>query len=313
MALKVGLILYSVREEMAKDPIATVEKVGKLGYRFIETCNHNAIKDPGCGFGIPAKTLRETFDKFGSHVISTHIFPLEKADLKEVVAYNRIVGNENIVNPMGQFSTYDDLMKQCGEFNRIGKALHEEGMTYLYHNHQFEFRTICGKMIMDYLLENTDPDYLSFELDTFWTMRAALDPVEMLKHFGKRVKLVHQKDFAWDSLQEINLIGLTPEERELAPGELVGMNGNSSYAKNGGRHTASEDEAQAEYQRRRMSSFTEIGSGIMPIQRIIDAANEYTDAKYIILEQDATRMPSQIDSIMKSMEGFKKFTGIEWN
>ncbi len=313
MALKVGLILYSVREEMAKDPMATVEKVGKLGYRFIETCNHNAINDPGCGFGIPAKTLKETFDKFGSHVISTHIFPLEKADLKEVVAYNRIVGNENIVNPMGQFSTYDDLMKQCGEFNRIGKALYEEGMTYLYHNHQFEFRTIRGKTIMDYLLENTDPDYLSFELDTFWTMRAALDPVEMLKHFGKRVKLVHQKDFAWDSLQEINLIGLTPEERELAPGEIVGMNGNSSYAKNGGRHTVSEDEAQAEYQRRRMSSFTEIGSGIMPIQRIINAANEYTDAKYIILEQDATRMPSQIDSIIKSMEGFRKFTGIEWD
>lgn len=313
MALKVGLILYSVREEMAKDPIATVEKVGKLGYRFIETCNHNAINDPGCGFGIPAKTLKDTFDKFGSHVISTHIFPLEKADLKEVVAYNRIVGNENIVNPMGQFSTYDDLMKQCGEFNRIGKALYEEGMTYLYHNHQFEFRTIRGKTIMDYLLENTDPDYLSFELDTFWAMRAALDPVEMLKHFGKRVKLVHQKDFAWDSLQEINLIGLTPEERELAPGEIVGMNGNSSYAKNGGRHTVSEDEAQAEYQRRRMSSFTEIGSGIMPIQKIIDAANEYTDAKYIILEQDATRMPSQIDSIIKSMEGFKKFTGIEWD
>ena len=51
----------------------------------------------------------------------------------------------------------------------------------------------------------------------------------------------------------------------------------------------------------------------MPIQSIIDAANEYTDAKYIILEQDATRMPTQIDSIKKSMEGFKKFTGIEWS
>ena len=124
MALKVGLILYSVRDEMAKDPIATVEKVGKLGYKFVETCNHNAIKDPGCGFGIPAQQLKETFDQFGSRVISTHIFPLEKADLKEVVAYNRIVGNENIVNPMGQFSTYDDLMSQCEEFNRIGKALH---------------------------------------------------------------------------------------------------------------------------------------------------------------------------------------------
>ena len=125
--------------------------------------------------------------------------------------------------------------------------------------------------------------------------------------------MIHQKDFAWDSLQEINLIGLTPEDREMKPGEIVGMNGNSSYAKNGGKSIISKDEAEAEYRRRRQTSFTEIGTGIMPIQSIIDAANEYTDAKYIILEQDATRMPTQIDSIKKSMEGFKKFTGIEWS
>lgn len=311
--LKVGLILYSVREEMAKDPIGTVEKVGKLGYRFVETCNHNAINDPGCGFGIPAYKLKETFDKFGSNVISTHIFPLEKADLKAVIEYNHTVGNTNIVNPMGQFSTYDDLMRQCEEFNRIGKILHEEGLNYLYHNHEFEFRTINGKTIMDYILENTDSNYLSLELDTFWTMRAALCPMETLKKFGKRVKLVHQKDFPWDSLQAINLIGLTPEDIEMQPGEIVGMNGNSSYAKNGGKRIVSKDEAEAEYRRLRQTSFTEIGAGIMPIQQIIDVANEYTDAQYIILEQDFTRMPTQIDSIIKSMEGFKKFSGIEWN
>ncbi len=308
MALKVGLILYSVRNEMDKDPIGTVEKVGKLGYKYVETCNHNAIKDPGCGFGIPAEQLKETFDRFGSRVISTHIFPLDKADMNKVVEYNRTVGNTNIVNPMGQFSTYDDLMQQCEEFNRIGKILHEEGMTYLYHNHQFEFRTIRGKTIMDYLLENTDPDYLSFELDTFWTMRAALCPMEMIKHFGKRIKLVHQKDFAWDSLQAINLIGLTPEERELQPGEIVGMGSNSTYAQKGGKNVSEE-----EFGKIRTTAFTEIGSGIMPIQKIIDAANEYTDAQYIILEQDFTRMPTQIDSIVKSMEGFKKFTGISWD
>ncbi len=58
--IKVGLILYSVREEMAKDPIATVEKVGELGYKNIEVCNHNAIKDSGCGFNVPAETLKST-------------------------------------------------------------------------------------------------------------------------------------------------------------------------------------------------------------------------------------------------------------
>lgn len=309
--LKVGLILYSVREEMAKDPIAAVERVAGLGYKNIEVCNHNAIQDPGCGFGVEAQTLKATFDRFGSQVVSAHIFPLEKADLKGVLAYNRALGNKNIVNPMGRFTTYDDLMRQCEFFNQVGRECHENGFTFLYHNHDHEFRTFNGKSIMDHMVENTDPDYLSLELDTFWVMRAGLNPVEMLKHFGQRVKLVHQKDFAWDSLAPINTIGLTPEDYEMKPGESAGIDGGSDYAKNGGKFVITEDEAaRARYIR--STAFTEIGTGIMPIQSIIDAANAHTAAEYIILEQDSTRMESQLASIEKSMEAFRKFSGIEW-
>jgi len=305
--IKVGLILYSVRAEMAKDPIGTVEKVASLGYKNIEVCNHNAINDPGCGFGVDADLLKKTFDKFGSKVISAHVFPFEKSDMQAVIRYNQALGNRNIVNPMGKFSTYDDLMRQCEDMNRWGKICREAGMTYLYHNHDHEYRTFGGKAILDIIAENTDPDYLAFELDTFWTMRAAIDPVEQIKKMGKRIKLVHQKDFAWDSLAPINTIGLTPEERAMQ-GE-VGLDGNSSYAKNGGKHTDNEEAAR----RIRNTAFTEIGTGIMKIQDIIDAANTYTDADYIILEQDYTRMESQFASIEKSMEAFRKFTGIDWN
>lgn len=306
MALKVGIILYSVRDEMAKDSLGAVARVAEMGYKYVEVCNHNAIRDPGCGFGIPADTLMDTFRNFGTQVVSAHVFPFEKADIPAVLAYNRILGNTNIVNPMGRFSTYDDLMRQCEAFNRIGKICHEEGMNYLYHNHEFEFRTIRGKTIMDHICENTDPAYLSLELDTFWVMRAALCPMETIKHYGRRIRLIHQKDFAWDSLQPINLIGLTPEDRELKPGEVVGIDGNSDYAKNGKHKETPERIIRA-------TAFTEIGSGIMPIQKIIDAANTYTDAAYIILEQDVTRMATQFDSVAASMEGFKKFTGIAWD
>lgn len=309
--LKVGLILYSVREEMAKDPLAAVERVAGLGYRHLEVCNHNAIKDPGCGFGVSADTLKASFDKLGAQVVSAHIFPMEKADLKAVFQYNRTLGNGNIVNPMGRFTTYDDLMHQCEFFNKVGKACHEGDFTFLYHNHDHEFRTFNGKSILDYIVENTDPQYLSLELDTFWVMRAGFSPVEMLKHFGKRVKLVHQKDFAWDSLAPINTIGLKPEDYEMKPGESAGIDGGSDYAKNGGKHVITEvDAAQARYIR--STAFTEIGMGIMPIQEIIDAANAYTSAEYIILEQDATRMESQFASVQRSMQGFRQFKGIEW-
>lgn len=309
--LKVGLILYSVREEMARDPVAAVERVAELGYKNIEVCNHNAIQDPGCGFGVEARTLKATFDRFGSRVVSAHIFPLEKADLKGVLDYNRALGNKNIVNPMGRFTTYDDLMRQCEFFNQVGRECHEEGFTFLYHNHDHEFRTFNGKAILDLIVENTDPNYLSLELDTFWVMRAGLNPVEILKHFGQRVKLVHQKDFAWDSLAPVNTIGLTPEDYEMKPGEAAGIDGGSDYAKNGGRHVITEEEAaRARYIR--STAFTEIGTGIMPIQAIIDAANAHTAAEYIILEQDSTRMESQLASIEKSMAVFRKFSGIEW-
>lgn len=312
MTLKVGLILYSVRDEMAKDPIGTVEKVGELGYRFIETCNHNAMNDPGIGFGVPAADIKAAFDKFGSKVISTHIYPLPQADLPAVVEYNHIVGNTRLVNPMGTFTTYDDLMKQCEEFNRIGKFLHEEGIQYLYHNHQMEYRTFNGKTILDHIVENTDPEYVGLELDTFWTMRGGQNPVDMLKKYGNRIKLVHQKDFAWDSMEAINLNGSTPEDLEVKPGDILGLGPESSYVQKCGSHEPITEEYAAEFQRRRRSSFTEIGTGIMDIQAIIDTASACTAAEYIILEQDYTSMPSQFDSIIRSMEGFRKFTGIEW-
>ena len=302
--MKVGLILYSVRDEMARDAIACVKKVGELGYKFIETCNHTADLDSGIGFGVPAAELKRIFDGFGSKVVSAHIYPIEKADLDAVIRYNHEVGNVNLVNPMSEFADYDDVMRACEAFNKTGALLRKEGLNYLYHNHNHEFRTIGGKTIMELLMENTDPENLMFELDTFWTMRAGLDPVEILKKMGSRVKLVHQKDFAWDSLQAINLNGLTPEERELKPGE------GAVFMTTKMEKMTPEESARFEYERE--SAFTEIGCGIMPIQKIIDTANEFTQADYIILEQDFTRLPSQIDSIIKSMEGFKKFTGIEW-
>ncbi len=314
--MKVGLILYSVRDEMAKDPMATVEAVAKMGYKNIEVCNHNAIADSGIGFGVDALPLKAAFDKFGSKVVSAHIFPLEKADLDAVIDYEQKLGNRNIVNPMGKFTTLDDLLRQCEEFNRVGKKLHENGMTYLYHNHHQEYKTFGGKTILDIICENTDPDYLSLELDTFWTMRGGHDPAKTLEHFGKRVKLVHQKDFAWDSMAPINLVGLTPEEIEMQAGEVMGMNGDDDYAKNGGRHEEG-DTKKSNFMKNvppevANTAFAEVGTGIMNIQAIIDAANQYTNAEYLILEQDYTRLPTQFDSIAKSMEAFHRFNGISW-
>ncbi|MDR0999735.1 MAG: hypothetical protein LBL96_02870 [Clostridiales bacterium] len=83
--LKVGLILYSVRDEMAKDPLGTIEKVGKLGYKYLEACSHNAINDNGIGFGVSAKEVKDRLAISGSKIISAHIFPYEMADRKAII------------------------------------------------------------------------------------------------------------------------------------------------------------------------------------------------------------------------------------
>ncbi len=313
--IKVGLILYSVRDHMIQDPMGTVEAVAKLGYKNIEVCNHDAMHDYGCGFGIPAADLKAKFDEYGSRVVSAHIFPFEKTNLDEIIKYNATLGNHNIVNPSDLFTTYDALMRQCEFYNRSAKRLYEEaGMRMLYHNHTMEFRTFGGRTILDLMMENTDPQYVGLELDTFWTMRSGLNPQEVLRHFGKRVKLLHQKDFAWDSLDPINQLGLDPAEREIKPGQSFGINGDSDYAKTGGK--GSRKPLTPEEERARsieLSAYTEIGDGIMDIQGIIDTATEYCDVEYIILEQDATRMPTQMESIAHSMESFRKFRNISWD
>ncbi len=284
--LKIGLILFSVRDEMKKDPLGTIEKVGQIGYRFVELCNHNAVADPGCGFGVPAKDLRETMDRMGVRAVSAHIGQLEKADLDAVIAYHQAVGNPNLVIAMNGCPTYDEMMQKIEFIQRTGVYLKERGMNLVYHNHHEEFRTYNGKTVLDHILDNSDPDILGLEMDTFWVMRAGLNPVDMIKKYGKRICLLHQKDFAWDALAPINLIGISEEERMGKP--EVGNDGS-------------------------WSDYVEIGDGIMHIQEIIDAAIEYTNAEYMFLEQDFTRMKTQIDSIARSMESFRKFNNIIWN
>ncbi len=306
--IKVGLILYSVRDMMAQDPMATIEAVAKLGYRNIEVCNHNAANDNGCGFGLEAADMKAKFDEYGSRVISAHIDPFEEADLPAVIEYEKVLGNKNIVYPMGDFPSYDVLMQKIEMFNAAGRQLAQSGMRLIYHNHFHEFRTFKGKRVLDYIVENTDPDYVGLELDTFWTMRGGEDPVEMLKHFGHRIKLVHQKDFARDALIPINLNGITPEELEQKEGEPL-----ASFIPLMMRSAPGWIRSREEAMHVSNSAFTEIGCGIMPIQQIIDAANEYTDAEYILLEQDYTRMPTQLESVAASMESFRRFNNISWD
>lgn len=285
MALKVGIQLYSVRDLMNADPLGTIGQVAEAGYKYLEAANHKAMEDDGVGFGVAPEELNEIMARKGSKVISAHIFPFNEENYKRVIEYNQKIGNRTVVYPMEIFKDYDDTMRKIEVYEKMGKMTAEEGMQFLYHNHYQELQEFNGEKVLDMIIKNTDPAHVNLELDTFWVLRGGMDPVELMKAYGTRIKMLHQKDFAKDTKTPVNMF------------DVVGKN------------TYITREVFNQYKCN--DDFVEIGYGSMDIQKIIDTALEIGSIEYIVLEQDATKL-NQLDSIKRSMEGFHKFEGIVW-
>ena len=292
MALKVGIQLYSVRENMAKDPLGTIEAVGKAGYRYIELANHAADRDPGCGFGVPAGELRATLDRLGMGVAASHISPasgslvnITDEDLARVIDYHSEIGSGAIVEAISFVPDRDQVLRNCERYNYLGEKIRAGGLDFLYHNHYMEFQHFGDEMVLETILKNTDPKYLNLELDSYWALRGGVNPVDFINQYGNRIKLLHQKDFPKDIEKPLNLLAVVGEEGCIDMDVFI--------------HSYTSQE------------FTEIGDGLIDIQAIINKANEIGVAKFIILEQDFTQK-TEFESIARSMENFRKFEGLTW-
>jgi sugar phosphate isomerase/epimerase len=96
--------------------------------------------------------------------------------------------------PHGKTFTIDDAKKAVQDFNRVGKILKENGITLCYHDHGYEFYPYGDGTLFDYIAQNTNPDYLSFEMDIMWTFHGGADPAQLLDKYKNRWKMVHLKD-----------------------------------------------------------------------------------------------------------------------
>lgn len=287
--MKVGIQLYSVRQHMEKDPISTIKQVADAGYRYLEIANHLAETDVGVGFGVGVKEMKALLEETGASIVGGHISPfssLSESKRKAILDYHAGIGTKYIAMPMDFYKDKDEVLRKTEALNQAGKQCKEAGIQFLYHNHYHEFQHFGDETVYDIIMNNTDPELLKIELDTFWVMRSGNDILELLKKYGRRVCLLHQKDYAKGYEDEINLLQSVEEHRETVDRERFGRDV-------------------------RIDTFTEIGTGIMDIQAIIDTAGQYCDIDYLILEQDYSQH-DEIDSIKISMAEFKKFKGIEW-
>ncbi|NLL90971.1 MAG: sugar phosphate isomerase/epimerase [Ruminococcaceae bacterium] len=290
--MKIGIQLYSVRNRMENDPIDTIRKVAEAGYKHLEVANRDSYNDFGVGFGLTVQQTKDLLAETGVEILGAHIVPfVEDTPLDKILEFHTEIGTKYIVQAIDFFADKDELLRKTEQYNRIGEQCSKAGIQYLYHNHHHEFLCFDGVTIMELIMQNTDSDFVKLELDTYWACRGKQDPVEVMKKYGERVRIIHQKDYTKGYEDEMDLLS----HLENSP---TGFEDFMSYDSKGSASVKKE-------------SFTEIGTGILPIQDYIDAANKYCKCEYIVLEQDFS-VHDEIDSIKISMGNFKKYTGVKW-
>jgi len=287
--VKIGLQLYSVRNSLAKDPWGTLKEAAAAGYTHIEAANHQARTDPGVGFGVKATELKQRLSDLGMVIVGCHINPLDMDTVPRALDYQVELGNKQIGNDIF-FYPYQDMdlvLQRCDLFNKVGELAKQRGMRFYYHNHFQEFQTFGDKFVYETIAEKTDPSLVFFEPDTYWMYRAGQDPLVWMDRLIDRIVLLHQKDFPATCPQPLNLYsGVIDRDKDID---------NKMFSTN-----------------KNPLCFTEIGTGTLPIQSIIDAANKLPRLEYMVLEQDSTQM-SELDSIKTSKKAFtSKFKNVSF-
>ena len=137
----------------------------------------------------------------------------------------------------------ENAKKAVEDFNAAGKVLKENGITFCYHVHGYEFQPHEKGTLMDYLIVNTNPEYVSFEMDILWTHFGGGDPVALLKKYGNRWKLLHVKDLKKGTPKDLS--GGTSQENDVAlgTGEIDIQNIIKEAKKIGIKHYFIEDES----------------------------------------------------------------------
>ncbi|MEN8123968.1 MAG: sugar phosphate isomerase/epimerase [Bacteroidota bacterium] len=198
-----GLALYTVRDDMGKDAKATLQAVADAGYINIEAAGY---KD-GKYYNMTPQDFKKFLDQLGLNPISTHqsAITLDNADV--MFADAKAAGFKYFVvpiPPMGHFKYYAETQSMgmtggaanlANILSTLGEKCDKYGLKLLYHNHDFEYKKDKDGIIpIDYLLENTNPKYVNFQMDLFWVTKAGADPVAYFKKYPERFKIWHVKD-----------------------------------------------------------------------------------------------------------------------
>jgi len=268
-----GLQLYSVRDDMGKDPSGTLKQLAGMGYKYVEHANYINRKF----YGYSQKEFKSLLDGLGLKMPSGHTRMDPKHwdaaskdftdEWKQTVEDAAAMGQQYVISPWLDESlrkTYDDLLRYMEVFNKCGELCKKSGMQFGYHNHDFEFGTrLNDKTIFDIILQNTDPALVAQQLDIGNMYNAGAKALDIMGAYPGRFVSMHVKD-------EIKSTG-------------TGGNQHERYES------------------------TILGKGILPVKEIIDLGKKSGTTLFII-EQESYQGISPLECCkedLKIMHGWK--------
>jgi sugar phosphate isomerase/epimerase len=198
----IGIQLWSVRGDMNADPAGTLRQLGEMGYSYVEAAGYSN----GMFYGMEPEDFTNLVEDSGMEFISSHIgreLPAEDQWdeamewWSQAIDAHQSAGVEYMIQPFMPRSAFDDLgtlQRWADYFNTIGEMAREKDIRFGFHNHAIEFSEVEGVVAYDYLLENTDPDLVFFQLDLYWIVEGGKNAVDYFERYPGRFLMFHVKD-----------------------------------------------------------------------------------------------------------------------
>jgi len=269
---KIGVQLYSIRDNIAKNMDETLKKVKEMGYDYVEFAGY---------YDHSAEEIKEMLDKYDLKCISVHqVHTVFLENGEKHAEFLKTIGVKYCVIPwvdVKNFETAEAFDKFIEEIKFASALLKKYDIQLGYHNHDFEFGMRDGQYHLDRLYNTLSADILTTEIDTCWVHYAGQNPAEYLKKYKGRANIVHLKDFDCLNLAAGPVYALVDEKGNVNDGD---------------------DKADSGFE------FRPVGYGRQDVNAILEAS-EYVGAEYVIVEQDQHYGADPMENIKKSREYLK--------
>ena len=221
--------MYSARSILNNGNYAELLKtIAQMGYTAVETASY----DDGLIYGDTPEVFKEKVEAAGMVPLSAHVSrsltreEMDKGDFTAALEWwdkcietHVKAGMKYLVTPwIGLQQSLQDLQVYCDYLNEVGRRCKAAGLQYGYHNHAHEFEKVEGKVMFDYMLENTDPELVFFQMDVYWTVIGKASPVDYFHRYPGRFRMLHIKD-EW----EVGQSGMVGFDAIFKNAEIAGL------------------------------------------------------------------------------------------